>query len=784
MKKIFISLAALFAIVACSKNDALEVPSNMGDDLVFKASFEGADSRVSISEDGDGFKLAWSANDELAIYTRKTKTKYAYNPAEDVFTRVSNNVGPALTTNYYAVYPYTAASQSISDDGVAALELPSKQYYAEKSFGVGANTMVAACPKPAEASSTPISLEFMNVCGYLRLYLYGEDVVVKSIELRGNNGELLSGQVNTQIQEGVVPEITWVSTHGQSVVLDCGEGVELGATSDEATEFWFVLPPVSFEEGFKIRVTDIEGRVMQKVTENKVAVTRNVVESMSALPVEFPKVDESLLLDVQFNVDGTASDNGKYLFDIVTRPGAGLTVVDDEDYPYGKVAKFTNCDGLKNKQLTDSYYFIDYNATEDFKSRLTDEDGFTLEMVVKHGIQSRADEHPWQNPATSNTFGFFLKGTDNGGNAGWMVLRHSSNDDNSSPFNDATNMRFAPYMNQYYHYTYVYDKVNSKALMYCDGELINQLNDITSVATGKYFAIGGFPTSSTMIEHSFTGSVAMVRIYDSAITAEQAKAHYDALNIPSKAPAVGQPLFDAKFNADGTAENVGTANITIETVADAAVLTTQQRGEQYVANFHRATKNNSKAGTGFYYVDYSQNADYIDKLNDGYTMEVLCMVKNYPGDYWSKVMSITTAGIHHIRVDQNNAVWGVYGNTPVDNWGTGNGYGRPNNFLWGSDIIALDEYYHMVLVWDAESNVFTLYENGKYNHSSYASKNEANVGDRLAIGGLPCTDKTVYHPFVGEVAIARIYDEEMTHQQVIERYEELQPIIQALSSAQ
>jgi hypothetical protein len=135
------------------------------------------------------------------------------------------------------------------------------------------------------------------------------------------------------------------------------------------------------------------------------------------------------------------------------------------------------------------------------------------------------------------------------------------------------------------------------------------------------------------------------------------------------------------------------------------------------------------------------------------------MVKKYPGDYWSKVMSSTTAGIHHIRVDQNNAVWGVYGNTPVDNWGTGNGYGRPNNFLWGSDIIALDEYYHMVLVWDAESNVFTLYENGKYNHSSYASKNEANVGDRLAIGGLPCTDKTVYHPFVGEVAIARIYDE-------------------------
>ena len=235
MKKLLISMVALLAMVACSKNEVQEIPDEIFDDLVFTASFEGANSRVSISEDGDGFKLAWSANDELAIYTRKSKTKYAYNPTEDVFTRVSNNVGPALTTNYYAVYPYTAASQSISDDGAASLELPSKQFYAENSFGIGANTMVAACSKPAEASSTPISLEFLNVCGYLRLYLYGEDVAIKSIELRGNNGELLSGQVNTQIQEGVVPEITWVSTHGQSVVLDCGDGVALGTTADEAT---------------------------------------------------------------------------------------------------------------------------------------------------------------------------------------------------------------------------------------------------------------------------------------------------------------------------------------------------------------------------------------------------------------------------------------------------------------------------------------------------------------------------------------------------------------------
>ena len=782
MKRILISLSALFAIVACSKSDALDVQDGSidVDALTFRASFEGANSRVSISEDGDNFKLAWSANDELAIFTRTTKCKYVYNATDDVFTKAANNVGPSLTTNYYAVYPYTGAAQSITDDGVLSLDIPARQQYVEKSFGVVANTMVAACPKPTEASTEPVALSFKNVCGYLRLYLYGEDITIRSIELRGNNNEVISGTANVKISTDAAPEFTWVSTAGHTIALHCGEGVKLGSSAEQATEFWFVVPPTVFEKGYKIRIVDVDGRVMQKSLDTEFEITRNTIESMSALAVEFPEVDENVLLDIQFNEDGTATDNGKYYFDVVTRPGAGLTVVDDEDYPYGKVAKFTNCDGLKNKQLTDSFYIIDYTTADDFRSRLTDDDGFTMEMVVKHGIQSRADQHPWQNPATSNTFGFFLKGTDNGTNAGWIAARYSPTETNSSPFNDAGNMRFAPYLNQYYHYTYVYDKVNSKMLMYCDGELINQVNITSPISSGKYFAIGGFPLALTMIEHSFTGSVAMVRIYASAVTAEQAKANYKALNIPSKATAVGQPLFDAKFNADGTAENVGTANLTIETVANASVLTTVERGGQYVANFHYASKNNNKYPNGFYYVNYAQNTDYINKLKDGYTMEVVCKVKNYPGDYWSKVMSSSTAGIHHNMVANNNAVWGMYGNTPVDNWTTGNGYGRPNNYLWGSDIIALDTYYHLVLVWNAESNVFTMYENGKYNHSSYASKNAADVGTLLAIGGLPCTDKTVYHPFVGEVAVARIYDEKMTHQQVIERYEELKPVMEAL----
>lgn len=781
MKKLFISISALLALVACSKTEEVGITTVSVDDLTFKASFEGSDSRVSISEDGDGFKMAWSDDDQIAIYTRVNKTKYAYNPETQVFTKASENVGAKLEDYYYAAYPYTIASQKISG-GTMSLDMPVSQKYAVNSFGNGANAMVAICPKPTEASSEPVQLEFKNVAGYLRLYLYGDNITIKNIELKGNNNEILAGQANVTIPFDAAMEFNWAAASGKTIVLNCGDGVKVGSSAAEATPFWFVVPPTVFEKGFKVRITDAEGRVMQKSVDSKFEITRNIVESMEPLAVEFSQVDSNLILDVQFNEDGTATDNGKYFMDIVARPGTGMETIDDKDYPYGKVVKFTNCDGLNNAQLTDSYYSIDYSNAFGFKNDLTDEDGFTLEMVVKHGVYSRSNQHPWQNPVSSNTFGLFLKGTDTGTNRGWLCSRHSLDDSTSSPFSYAANLEFSPFLNKYYHYTYVYDKPNGKVKFYCDGVFIKELTGIEPIAAGSRFAIGGYPSSTNVIEHSFTGNVALVRMYDEAQTDAQVSAIYEKLEIPSPYEPVGEPLFDAKFNADGTAEDVGTAKLNIETVANADVLTTVLRGDQYVANFYYASKNNAKYANGFYYVNYGQNADYISKLQDGYTMEVICKVEHYPGDYWSKPFSSSTAGFHHKMVEKNDGLWGMYGNTPVDNWGTGIGWNNPNNYSWTPYVTSM-KYEHLVLVWDGESNVFTMFVNGKFG-SSFASPKAADVGTLLAIGGLPCTDKKVYHPFVGEVAMARVYDQTMSIKQIMERYEEVKPTIEALDAAQ
>ena len=57
---------------------------------------------------------------------------------------------------------------AIAEDGTISITLPAVQKYASKSFGVGANMMVAVTKDKDD-----YFLPFKNLCGYLKLKLYG-----------------------------------------------------------------------------------------------------------------------------------------------------------------------------------------------------------------------------------------------------------------------------------------------------------------------------------------------------------------------------------------------------------------------------------------------------------------------------------------------------------------------------------------------------------------------------------------------------------------------------------
>ena len=236
-----------------------------------------------------GKYLRWHEADLITAFFGNTLNRqYKFNGAtganSGTFSLVPNGeLGTGNTLDaIYAIYPYDA-SATISDEGLISLTLPSEQSYAENSFGKGANTMVAVTESVEDTF-----LSFKNACGYLKLYLYNVDgATLKSVSVKGNNNEKIAGAATVAMTFGDTPEVTMSNDATTSVTLDCGDGIALGTTSETATALWIVLPETTFEKGITITVTDPDGSVFEKSTSNSVAITRNDIQPMAALAVEF-----------------------------------------------------------------------------------------------------------------------------------------------------------------------------------------------------------------------------------------------------------------------------------------------------------------------------------------------------------------------------------------------------------------------------------------------------------------------------------------------------------------
>ncbi len=291
----FISLLALLLVSGCSQEDMLRngATSTSGEGRTFTTSFENDDSRTYLD---DGMYSRWTEGDRISLFDSNTlNNQYAFaGETGDVggtFFMLSKpeGTGTALSANY-AVYPYSEDVQ-MTEDGVISVTLPSEQHYAENSYGLGDNTMVAVTENADDTF-----LSFKNVGGCLKLQLYGDDLTVKSITLMGNNGEKIAGKTTIIAAYDKVPFVRMAEDATTSITLDCGEkGVKVGSSAEEATAFWMVVPPVVFEKGITVVVKDIDNNVFIQTTAKLLAIERNVVKPMAAVKVipENPKISFS-----------------------------------------------------------------------------------------------------------------------------------------------------------------------------------------------------------------------------------------------------------------------------------------------------------------------------------------------------------------------------------------------------------------------------------------------------------------------------------------------------------
>ena len=388
MKKflLFAVVAILFA--ACTQDVAVEILSpNIADDApeTLTVGFEGDDTRIQLNEN---VKTVWTNGDQVSVFYRSDanqKWEYTGETGARIADLTCVDAGEATkeTQRVVVVYPYNANYYFNTETYNVQASLPATQTYLEDSYGLNDNIMIS------QSEYNNFSLK--SVCGWLKLQLTGNGEKVKSIILRGNNGEQVAGElyINSADATAILSSDTGNADDGETggaggglvfentilkeVVLDCGNGVELGA---EATAFYIALPPQTFTNGITVDITAVDGSTMTKSTDNAVVIDRNTIQPMSTFKYEGVKMQPANEIWYTATQKVTPYDTSVFGANIISNEwdaetGKGVITFDGEVTVIGEKAFYgykTDCNKLISVTIPDSVTTIETSAFSECSS--------------------------------------------------------------------------------------------------------------------------------------------------------------------------------------------------------------------------------------------------------------------------------------------------------------------------------------------------------------------------------------------------------------------------------
>ena len=760
----------LIALVGCSDGgDDVVVEPTTGDDAI-------PASGITV-ESPEGLSFAWEEGSTISLFRSKTNEKFVYNSASNEFEKKDKLEKKEPMDANYGVMPYKGTTRVAN--GEVKMEFPSRQTYAANGVCFAENPMVGV-----SASASTTDMQFKNLGGYAVVKVYGT-AVIKSIAIEGMNGETLAGTAMVAPEVDADPTFSITALPSKTVTVTAETPVELGLTAEEATPFYLMVPPTTFEAGFTVILTDSYGNVRKKnfkVDEENpaVSIARNEVVEIATIELK-EKLPTQTILDVKFNEDGTAVDEGIY--------GLGVNLMGEPTNTYvykhkdfkKNVARFHNV-RINNDITNHSYYKVDFSGEDETSVaiRETIADGFALEVVT---LGTAANWDWWLSPVGTDAYRFFLKGGkdnyawnftfNNGG--GWFP-------GNVNKIN--VDYEFGKYM----HDVYVYDADNMQIQVWHNGTLLGLVENVAEFNSGNYLTIGGYAEANENLFMQWNGEVAMVKMYDQALEPAEIAEKFKDLKMPegSLAPAAtySEPLIDFKWNADKTATNAGTqTDLTVNSVPAAHTVMMNVDGFGNIVKFDLPEGNNNWNKEGFWNIDYSANEAFKNKLKDGFTFEFVCVADKNPGDYYCRAAATDTFGCHlrctggggqhywQAYFNGNNEVWCNLGNTT-------DGY---QNICVKDTGKNMESFAHVVCVYDPAIKKYYTYYNG-HGNAGFGNVGEFNVGNFVGVPGMPGNPGGMQHGWVGKVAIVRMYDEPFNVEQILARYNDLKPVIEKLNT--
>ena len=286
-KWILIALGvAALGLTACRHLEQMDGP------VCLTALMEGkAPTKTSLSTAEEGsYCVLWSSSDKIGVYVDDGTTPVTFNLTEGAGSTQATFSGKGVGDQYLAVYPQSAFTSRSGN--IFQINLPVEQTYKQGNLADGAYPMVAV------GQST--LLPFKNLCSIIRLSLTGTQTVSRIVFRSNNPSVKVSGKAGVDVSNPDAPVLTMASDACDSLVLVMGS---VRLNQNTPTDFYLVVPPQSYEDGFSIRVY-ADGTYMDKEHNSAFTTVRSLLHKAGVLAFE-PVVRASKYLT--FTSEGTTT---------------------------------------------------------------------------------------------------------------------------------------------------------------------------------------------------------------------------------------------------------------------------------------------------------------------------------------------------------------------------------------------------------------------------------------------------------------------------------------------
>lgn len=255
------------------------------------------DTKTSLGElDGSKRKVYWSDGDKISVNGIESE---ALSGIAEKSTEAEFALTAPASAPYSIVYP--------SDIWVAngLVNLPATQTY------VAGNVADGAVPM-AGYSASGLTATLGYLCAVVKVSIAKDDGAypdtddISTVAFAGNADEQLSGHFVVDYENGTLAEISSVASGSVTtkavtmVALEIGKTVTVSPASpipaESSLDVYLVVPARTYESGFSVTITDVEGHSMVKSTTSSATLQAGHIYNLT--PVKFKPTGTAAVINI------------------------------------------------------------------------------------------------------------------------------------------------------------------------------------------------------------------------------------------------------------------------------------------------------------------------------------------------------------------------------------------------------------------------------------------------------------------------------------------------------